>query len=313
MSETIPLFHFVYKTTNNINGKFYVGKHSTRNLDDGYMGGGNYLHNSFKKHGLCNFSREYISFHDTEEEAYAAEAAIVTPEFVARKDTYNLWPGGQGFPTGEHNPNYKRQWTDEERQALSEKKKGVPRDPDAVRRAAESLRGHKHPPEFGQAISERVSGEGNPRYGHRYTDEEKAALSLFKKGDKNPMYGLKGPDHPAHGYKWTEERKVVHKEYLKDNHPMRGKEHSEEYKRQMSESRSGDKNPNYGKPRQRRVCEVCGKDVDVGNYGRYHGEKCGTRIKKECPYCYKMLDSANYARYHGDRCKLKDWDALESR
>ena len=33
--EDNQIYHLVYMTTNLINGKIYVGKHSTRNLDDG--------------------------------------------------------------------------------------------------------------------------------------------------------------------------------------------------------------------------------------------------------------------------------------
>lgn len=29
------------------------------------------------------------------------------------------------------------------------------------------------------------------------------------------------------------------------------------------------------------------------------------KIKKECPYCNRMFDSGNYTRYHGDKCKSR--------
>jgi len=89
------MYHFVYQTTNLINNKIYIGKHSTRNLNDGYMGSGPSLLHAINKHGKENFKTEVLLFLETEEEAYAVEAALVDRDFVCRDDTYNCKLGGE--------------------------------------------------------------------------------------------------------------------------------------------------------------------------------------------------------------------------
>lgn len=56
------MIHFVYKTTNKVNGKFYIGRHSTNNLDDGYLGSGKHLLLALKKYGKENFKRDILEF-----------------------------------------------------------------------------------------------------------------------------------------------------------------------------------------------------------------------------------------------------------
>ena len=79
----------VYKITNEVNGKIYIGKHQTENLDDNYMGSGIYLKRAQEKYGIENFTKDYLFIFETKEEMDIKEKELVNEEFVDREDTYN--------------------------------------------------------------------------------------------------------------------------------------------------------------------------------------------------------------------------------
>lgn len=103
--------YIVYKTTNLINGKIYVGVHRTNpDIFDGYIGCGvthkdkknkslKGFPSAVRKYGYNNFKRETLFIYpDTEDgkiEAYKKEAEIVNIEFVKSSATYNLVVGGK--------------------------------------------------------------------------------------------------------------------------------------------------------------------------------------------------------------------------
>lgn len=89
--------HFtVYKITNIVNGKIYIGKHQTTDLNDGYMGSGKRLKDAIKHHGIENFKKEILFDFDNEVDMNNKEAELVTDSFVAEDTNYNLCPGGNG-------------------------------------------------------------------------------------------------------------------------------------------------------------------------------------------------------------------------
>ena len=90
------MFYTVYKTTNLVNGKIYVGLHVTEDLHDDYLGSGTQIRAAIKKYGKENFKREYIRVCESPEEMYDLEAEIVNEDFVKRPDTYNMKTGGTG-------------------------------------------------------------------------------------------------------------------------------------------------------------------------------------------------------------------------
>jgi hypothetical protein len=90
------MFYTVYKITNLVNGKIYVGLHVTKDLNDDYLGSGKQIQAAVKKYGRNNFKREYIKICETPEEMYNLEAEIVNEDFVKSTNTYNMKTGGTG-------------------------------------------------------------------------------------------------------------------------------------------------------------------------------------------------------------------------
>lgn len=86
------MFYTVYRITNKINGKYYIGMHKTSNLNDGYMGSGIHLRRAIEKYGIENFNKEILHIFDNEQDMILKEKELV----VVSEQTYNLCHGGKG-------------------------------------------------------------------------------------------------------------------------------------------------------------------------------------------------------------------------
>jgi hypothetical protein len=95
-------FHFIYKTVNTVNKKYYIGVHSTNDLNDGYLGSGTQLRRAVKKYGRENFERVIIACYDNREEALLGEQEIVNEEVINDTMSYNISLGGYSVPKGRY-------------------------------------------------------------------------------------------------------------------------------------------------------------------------------------------------------------------
>ena len=91
--------HFLYRTTNLINGRYYIGMHSTNLLEDNYVGSGRRLWYEIRKYGRQNFKFEILEFFDSREKLALREKELVTLQEIAKEKCINLKAGGVGgFP-----------------------------------------------------------------------------------------------------------------------------------------------------------------------------------------------------------------------
>lgn len=90
------MYFYVYKITNKINSKVYIGVHKTSNLNDNYMGSGKIIKRAIQKYSLENFDKQILKFFESEKEMFDYERLIVNEDFVNSENTYNIKLGGNG-------------------------------------------------------------------------------------------------------------------------------------------------------------------------------------------------------------------------
>lgn len=168
------MYYLIYKITNTINNKFYVGKHKTKNKEDSYFGSGLLLERAVEKYGKKSFVKEITYECSSEEEMNQMEADIVDEEFIARLDTYNIKLGGEGGFGHINGSNHTKE-------ALEKALKTRLREDN----------------EFGEKVSNGLklyyAKHDNPFLGKHHSEETKEKMSEAKKGmfdgKKNPSYG----------------------------------------------------------------------------------------------------------------------------
>lgn len=241
----------IYKTTNLVNGKIYIGKDKHNNPK--YLGSGIVLIQAIKKYGIENFVKEIIDSADTADELNEKEIYwIKEHQSFNRNIGYNIAVGGEGGDVF----TYK---TDEEKEVT---RKNI----------SDGLMGHvgvKHTDEFKQHMSEintgktlseetkvkigiaskqRFEGESGEAKRNAYsermknrtiTEETKQKMAESKRGDNNPMKREENKQK-LRGIKRSEESNE------KNRQKHLGKKMSEEQKEKISQKMK----EHYAKKRQ---------------------------------------------------------------
>jgi group I intron endonuclease len=176
----------IYKTTNLINEKIYVGQDSKNNPD--YLGSGIYLKRAIKKYGKENFKKEIIEHCKTKNELNKREIYWIK-KLNAIKKGYNISVGGEGG-----NLFFGKKHSKEAKLKISEFNKGKKLSNEIKDKIRQSHIGMHHTDETKRKLKllqlGRVPNAETKRkmtlahIGMRHTDETKKKMSLSRKGIK---------------------------------------------------------------------------------------------------------------------------------
>lgn len=172
--------YYVYKHTNKVNGKIYIGITCQRPKKRWQNGKGykenNHFWNSIKKYGWNKgFDHEILYSGLSQRQAEVMEVSLIAYyDSTNQNKGYNISPGG-GLQS------------EESRQKMSEAHKGE----------NNHMYGKTHTEETKQKMSEANKGENNPMYGKTHTEEARQKMSEANKGKNHPMYGRTGHNHPT--------------------------------------------------------------------------------------------------------------------
>lgn len=260
--------HFIYKTTHK-NGKYYIGRHSTDNIDDGYMGSGNW---PLSVKDRSTLTKEILEYTDNEISLKQMEGQYLT-EHYGKPGCMNMTPDPVGF-NSTNNPmkqpeiaekisgdNHWLNKNPERRADISNQQKARVSD------GTHNLLGSSNPNKDG-SISRRTAAMG-----HNIVQTNNPSIWRSEQGIHHWQNGNAPNANGALNKKLVEEGR----------HNFLGPEHN-----------------------QRMIAE--GKNPWVGPAGNLAQLAAGThpsQKKKVCEHCGKQVSIGMFARWHGDRCKLK--------
>jgi hypothetical protein len=193
----MEVFMIVYKITNSINNKAYIGI-TSGTLKDRMKAHKNHsgnkrrkLYDAFRKYGFENFQAEIIEEIATKKEAIEKETFYIK-HFDTFSNGYNMNEGGTGLVyhteetkkkisennywlgksrSDEDNPMFRKTHTNEAKRKISESNKGN-----------KHRIGKLHTEETKKLISEKAKGRASPIKGKKRSDEFRKKVSEGKKG-----------------------------------------------------------------------------------------------------------------------------------
>jgi len=290
--------HFIYKTTHT-NGKYYIGRHSTTNLDDGYIGSGLWPSSIKDKTTL---TREVLEYVDTFERLVELEDQYLL-EHYGKPNCMNMSNKSSGWAVGSANPM---------------------NNPTSVAK----ISGENHWLNKNPMLREKITGDNhwmnkdperkedfiknNPNLDGR---NAKAAMKNGKHNSitNNPstINALNGTHHWQNGKAPNYEGKLNKKLIEEGRHnflgPDTNQKRIDEGTHNFVGSAANLKMLAEGKhPSQRKMTCSCGKTVSTSMYKRWHGDNCKMKVIKMNARQYEKMRN-DQLRETMEKAGIKDY------
>ena len=235
------MHYYVYITTNTVNGRKYIGKHQTNDMNDGYLGSGTLLRRAIKKYGKGKFSKEIVYIAKDHESLIAEEVRLIEAyNAVSDPLFYNIAFGGAGGDTYSgaslsdkqklanlvREANSGRPKSKEHQKNLSEAKIGKSRNwsPETTQRYKED-RKRKY---ADGTLKMPVGNTGNKDFRHSESTKQRLRENMKTRLAKAAYEGRdyqtdQGKEMAKKKVKefWTEEERAAHSEKLRQSYARR--------------------------------------------------------------------------------------------
>ncbi len=170
------MYYTIYKITNTINDKYYIGKHKTQDPYDDYLGSGKLIRAAINKYGRDKFTKTILEMCDSEEHMNEREREIVNLEQVNNPNCYNCRVGGEGGWG---------HWLNSEEAHQSRLKGGRN---SGVRKRNLALTKEEYTMRYKNGLQKWIEENGNPA-SKSWTSELKELQRNKVLGEGNPMHG----------------------------------------------------------------------------------------------------------------------------
>ena len=205
------MIYYIYKITllkGSLSGKYYIGQHRTKKINDRYAGSGTILRNYYKAYGKKigeTYTKEILRYCSSIEELNKAEEELISDRYSSDSNCINLIAGGRG-----------KGFSEETRKKISEAIKGRIISEESRKRISQTLKGHHVSKETRALISKKVIKKfESPEYREKVSEAQKHRKPITEETRRKISEASKGRPCCWKGQKMpqyiTEKMSAAHK------------------------------------------------------------------------------------------------------